>query len=230
MGWWSFPEDESVVVADEVMDATYDYFERVTALYEEALKRKPSIAEVQAMLRLALSINGEKYIEDLPDTKQIDSVTLKLKARPKRQKYQVGDFMAIPLSDGRYMFGRIINLEDGWDLVEVFAYVADNPRYRFEITQARRLVPPINVDPQEALGKGGWRIIHSEPGYDAPDLRELEYVMGTPGNYKLVKVGDFQPRQQLSNEEADKRPMWAMMAIEGIMEEIEEAAREQGLL
>jgi hypothetical protein len=34
----------------------------------------------------------------------------------------------------------------------------------------------------------------------------------------------------LFNEEADKRPMWAMMAIEGIMEEIEEAAREQGLL
>jgi len=229
MGWWSLPEDSSVYLGDEVMDVTYTYLEQLVALYGEALQRKPTIRELQAVLRLALWVNGEKCVDDLAETRQVDAVAIKTSVRPKRQKYQVGDIFAIPIGQ-RHLFGRIINLDDGWDLIEVFTYSAKTPRYTPEITQAARLLPPLGINPRDLFGEWRWRIVRSEPGTAPSDVASLRYRMGTPGNYKWVKVNGFKPCGKLTDEEATCLPPWAIFSYETVLDMIKEAALEQKLL
>ncbi len=42
MGWWSLPDNASVTLGDEALDATYDYLEKLSRLYEKELQRKHS--------------------------------------------------------------------------------------------------------------------------------------------------------------------------------------------
>ena len=230
MGWWNFPNDPSVWVGDEVMDDAYDYLERLAERYGERFGRKPTLAELQAGMRLALRVRGEKMVEDITDERSVESVVIKTIARPKRQKYEVGDIFAVPLPGGRYAFGRILNLSDGWELVEIFAHIAESDRYSNEITEAGRLLPPIVINPRDVFGGWKWKIVDSHPGYVAPDLDSLRYMMGMPGRYQLVSVGDIQPRKALSDAEAKALPRWATLTEEGARTRIEAAAREQQLL
>jgi Immunity protein 26 len=229
MGWWSYENDKSVLLGDEVMDATYDYFERLRDLYAERVHRRPSIGELQAVLRLALRVNGEKYLDDVEDGKQIQSVRVKMAKRSKKQKFNVGDVFAIPIKRGQYMFGRIVNLEDGWELIEVFAHKSSSPEYTPDIVKAKRLLPPLWINPRELFAEGTWKIIHSDPSYDPSVLSSLKYVMGTPGNYRWVRVNGFQPQGKLTDEEAAALPAWALMPHDAVIEAIEEAARSQNL-
>ena len=180
MGWWAPSDNEQVVLGDEALDQTYGYLETLSALYATQLGRKPRVEELQYLLSLALQVCGDDRLLADFSTRRISAVTIRVGRRPRRQKYQVGDVCAIPLVAGRFAFGRIINLGDGWDLVEVFRYVATMPRFSPTIVDSGRLLPPLVVDAGEVFGGWLWRIVDSTPEY-APDLDYLELRDGDTG-------------------------------------------------
>jgi hypothetical protein len=114
-------------------------------------------------------------------------------------------------------------------MIEVFAYMAKSPTYTSEITKAKRLLPPMWINPKELFADWRWKIIHSGPEYDSSGLGSVRYAMGTPGNYRWLKINDSQSRGKLSDAEAAELPAWEMLPLGAVLEEIEEAARKQGL-
>ena len=227
MGWWSPPKDPSIRIGDEVMDRTYDYLERLAALYREGLKRPMTVEELQAVLSLALRVIGDERIFHQFGEKKVESVVIKAVKRPKRQEYAVGDIFALPLGKGKYAFGRIMNLADGWDLVEIFAYTARTPQYTPAIAGSGRLMLLLLGSPREYFDDWAWKVIQSDPDYTPSELAKLRFVMGTPGHYRVVRVNGFRPEGSIPDAEAEELPKWESGTLEGAVKAIKKALAER---
>ena len=227
MGWWSIPGNEEACVGDEVLDMTYNYIEKIAEVYREQMRRQMTVEELTALWTIALQVRGEPDIFDGFEELEVTTVTIKTKKRPKRQRIQVGDIFAIPLSPGRWGFGRIINLQASWQLVEIYAHVDSHPHYTPAVISAELLFPSILMDVENAFWEGTWQIIHSDPGFKAEGLDRLEYVTG---NYKIRRVNSYVQEEPASLAHAMKLPPYQFVALETTEERIKEALRSRGLL
>jgi hypothetical protein len=230
MGWWSSPDNPDVQIGDGPLDAAADFLRVVAARYREELGRNPSVEEVEAVLASALRAWADARTLQNFDEREVAAVTIKTAKRKKRLKYQLGDVFAIPLSDGRYAFGRIYNLDPNWNLIEVFAHVARSPHYTPDAEKSGRLLQPITIAPKDVFETGLWPIVHSDPGFRPADLDSLRYVMGLPGMYKLMKVNQLKPLGPISNAEAAKHPQWKFKPLPGTLADIERALKERKLI
>jgi len=228
MGWWSPAGRDGVAVGDEVFDRTYRYLEEVTALYREGVGRAPTVEELATVLTVALQNHGGSETFEGVDELEVSSVAIKTKKRPKRPRLQVGDVFTIPLEAGKWGFGRIVNLEREWDLVEIFAHVSPKPRYTPAAIASGRLLPPIPVDVNEAFieGDGRWRVVHSQPGFRLEDLDKLEYDSGTG---RIMRVNTFNWEVGSPGYLA-KLPPFVLKGVQGYEEEIKDGLRAHGLL
>lgn len=228
MGWWNAPGNDDIVVGDEVFDKTYHYLEALAGLYEEALGRKMTVDELATVLTIALQNHGGPDTFEGVEELEVSGVTIKTKKRPKRQRIQVGDVFVIPLEPGKWGFGRIVNLGRNWDLVEVFSYVDQEPRYRPAAVSAGRLFQPILMDMDGAFiqGEGRWRIVHSQPGFKLPDLDKLEFATG---NGMVWRV-NTQKWESASPAHVAQLSPYETMFVEGAEEKIKDALRARGLL
>jgi hypothetical protein len=229
MGWWSPKGNDNIIVGDEVFDKTYHYLEELAALYRESHGRSMTVDELATILSGALQNHGGPETFEGVDELEVSSVTIKTKKRAKRPRLQVGDVFVIPLEPGRWGFGRIVNLERSWHLVEVFAYVSSEPRYTSAAVAAGRLLPPIPIDTDEAFveGAGRWRVVHSQPGFKLEDLDKLEYATG---NYQILRVNAFVPETPTSLAHAMELPRYKLVLLEDTEEQIRAALRARGLL
>ena len=191
MGWWNPPGKEGATIGDEGLSETYRFLRRLSALYEEALGRKMSVDDFQATLELSLRTNGDESLFSGLEEREVTAVALKIAKRPRRQKYQPGDIFAIPLGDGQFAFGRIMSLSKRGDLVEIFRYTSDGITDSPEIVKSGRLFHPIYVSGLEVFQDWTWKIVASDPDYAPEDLDSLKFVIGAPGDLKLVQ-GDRQ--------------------------------------
>lgn len=126
-------------------------------------------------------------------------------AKNANHKCQVGDILAVPLPDARYAFVRIININDGWDLVEVLAATAAEPRLDPSIHAAPPLYPPVAFALDDV--KAGLMIpIGRTPDFSPAYLHRLWYRRGRPGRYLKIRVNQNKSEGSLSEQEAADLP------------------------
>lgn len=126
MGWWSIrkdtkelydpcrqssPADESELlnIGDQPMDAIEAALKKVAKIYKRDLKRKPTPDELTALLESSIRTLEEDVFDDMEE-RELDSVTIKLRKRPKRPRPKPGDIFAVPLPSGGYGYGRVMKV------------------------------------------------------------------------------------------------------------------------
>jgi hypothetical protein len=141
-------------------------------------------------LEAVLGSSLEKYVSDGTSTELL-AVSPRVKARPARQPYRVGDVFAMPLGDGTYAYGRLlsdIRLRDLGMLVGVYDF-----RSRGVVPPARVLGRPYLFEHfycgDEGWKSWRWRIIGHA------DLREGEFAFprhkeGLEGLGWQIREGD----------------------------------------
>jgi hypothetical protein len=93
---------------------------------------------------------------------------------------EAGSVFSVPLPDGTYAFGRLMNAKDGANIAEFFRARRDTPEFDPAILQAGRLFGPVGVlagdiegpnDDREILGPvadkdvGSWKVASVLPQY-----------------------------------------------------------------
>jgi hypothetical protein len=220
MGWWSLDDNISLEIGDEALDETYDYIKRISEIYERDKKRKIHLKELELLMTVVLSTSGNEYKFFGLDDTRIKKITIQTQKRPVRQKYSAGDIFYFPVNDEQFGFGRIYKLGGTWNLAEIFNYVDKTPLYSPDILESGRLFPPVLINPTEAFEEWRWKVIHSDNDFYPYDVEELAYVMGDNGNYKLVRVGEYKPFRNISNQEAKKFPIMEFRPLDSIEETI----------
>jgi hypothetical protein len=110
MGWWTREKNgNSLDMGDTPLDAVHTALKKVARSYKHDLKRKPTLAELTELLESSIRIFEEDLFDDM-DERELDSVDIQLRARPKRPRPKSGDFFAIPLPSGGYAYGRVVKI------------------------------------------------------------------------------------------------------------------------
>ena len=126
MGWWTVrkdtrevytPVDDSAPLADsELLDISDDCLDVVDAamskvlrIYKRDLKRKPTPDELSELLQSSIRTIEHKLFDNM-DERELESVTITLKQRPRRPKIKPGDIFAIPLPSGGFGYGRVMKV------------------------------------------------------------------------------------------------------------------------
>lgn len=109
MGWINISEsDEEIIIGDETIDIVSEMLFQFSKEYQNDLERKPTLNELASTIRIVLNVYSDKYLDGCDEIEIVD-VKVSTKKRRKKQVYQDGDFFAIPLPDGKYAFGRILD-------------------------------------------------------------------------------------------------------------------------
>jgi hypothetical protein len=138
---------------------------------------------------------------------QVSAVQIKTAKRPKRQAYTTGDVFAIPLSSGLFAFGRIMTKGEPFGtLVEIFKETSSVAVATPRILKSGRLFHPIYLDGLSAFRDLTYRIISSDSDYSPSDYESLQFLVGTPGLYRL-KQGSSKPRPIGDEEAASVEPL-----------------------
>lgn len=110
MGWWDVEVNGmQLEIGDQPLDALSSAMKRVAKSYRRSLKRGVTPKELEEMLRSTVSLLEEDLFDDM-DERELDSVTISLRARPKRPRPVPGDIFAMPLPGGGYGYGRIMKI------------------------------------------------------------------------------------------------------------------------
>ncbi|MBA4491924.1 Imm26 family immunity protein [Paracoccus sp. S1E-3] len=94
---------------------------------------------------------------------------------------EAGDIFAVPLPDGSYAFGRLMNAKDGATIAEFFRARRDTPDFDEGIVQSGRLFAPTGIlitDIESRNRKRPWKVIHKDPEYYPDDLYDLRFFQG----------------------------------------------------
>jgi len=201
MGWFD-TDIENLFYSDEALDLAFNFLNEFSEIYMRDLNRKPTAQELEYLLNLSFRVNAdERFLADFEE-KKIEEVKFKIAKRKKRLKYEVGDMCAIPLKCGGYAFARILILQPpSWYLSEVFAYYSKDKVYNPNIDKSDYLLYPMFITPNDYKA---WNadIIHSIPDYVSPRIDELVYYFGDNGSFRLVKVGEQDSENYITDEEA----------------------------
>lgn len=229
MGWFD-TDSENVLYSDETLDLAYNFLNEFSAIYQNDLKRKPTVEELEYLLRLSFRVNADDRFFENFEERKIEDIKFKVGKRKKRLKYEVGDMCAIPLKCGGYAFARIlIQTPPSWYLSEVFAYYSKDKVYHPNIDKSDYLIYPMFITPNDY---NSWHsdIIHRIEGYVSPRVEKLRYYFGIPGSYRLVKVGEQDSENYISDEEAEKYPNMVFYHPNRTLTIIENALKEKGLI
>lgn len=105
---------------------------------------------------------------------------------------QAGDVFSIPLSDGTYAFGRLMNAKDGATIAEFFRTRRDTAEFSPDILRTGRLFGPVGIlvgDIEYRNRKRPWKVIHRDMEYYPKDLYDWQfYGGGGPGKWKYFTL------------------------------------------
>ena len=94
---------------------------------------------------------------------------------------EAGSVFAVPLPDGTYAFGRLMNAKDGATIAEFFRARRMTPEFDPEILQSGRLFGPVGVLTGDIEGpnrKRPWKVVHRDPEYYPDDLYDIPFFQG----------------------------------------------------
>lgn len=206
MGWWTAPEDNNITVGDTVLDLTRRFIKELSQEYQDDLGRKPTAAELEYILDLAFRVNIDDEILQEFAEQEVKQVTLKLGKTGRRQKSKPGDIFAFKLDDGRFGFGRVVNLVSIGAVVEIFDYFAHQPIFDYS-KLGKWLIQPVTINNYgllDAKKDGDWRIIgHTRNYAPGTEFRDVRFVYGTPP-HALTAVDIYDREESIDAESAKK--------------------------
>ncbi|MHB0998332.1 MAG: hypothetical protein ACYC27_03720 [Armatimonadota bacterium] len=106
MGWWE--HEESVLVGDGPLDILDKALQQIADDYKEDAERNPTVKELAKTLEIAIKARQDILFGELKSM-EVSDVTIKMKKIPKKQSYQIGDYIAVPLRSGGYGYARIMD-------------------------------------------------------------------------------------------------------------------------
>ena len=113
MGWRNVGGEKSeILVGDGGFDAVEEMLREITDEYEGELGRRPTLQEVLMTIEMVLKGVGDQHMSGLEELEVVE-VKVKTKPRAKKQRFQVGDFFAVPLETGGFGFGRVLQVSGG---------------------------------------------------------------------------------------------------------------------
>lgn len=185
MGWFESPRYPGVMLGDQAFDLAYYFLKELAQAYQQQFQRNPSLEEVTVLLQISLYANGSDLVAGL-ERKLVTNVSVKTISKKKDQPFATGDIFAVPLGDGRFAFGRILNTNPTLGhLVEIFREVGRGSPQPPE--RMKRLFGPVPV-----LGlawkQWRWPIVSHREGYEmTPEDTATEFVSGSPSlGFKVV--------------------------------------------
>ncbi|ECZ0083351.1 hypothetical protein F7767_11430 [Salmonella enterica subsp. enterica serovar Infantis] len=228
---WFNTEIEGVIYSDKTLDLAYDFLKKFSETYQSNLKRKPTIQELEFLLKQVFSWNADNEILDNFEKKEIIDIKIKINKKKKTQVCEVGDIFTIPLFSGGYGFGRIIYMDErNWGVGEIFSFFSEYKKYTPEIELSGHLMYP-RIILKNHFSNWVYTIIHKDKNYICPYLDELRYVSGSPGNYWVDKIGDYGGKgPAVTDEEANRMHKYILLHQDTERKMIEDTLRERKLL
>ena len=180
MGWWE--TEDGLTLGDGPLDELHRSLREVSSSYTQAVERPPSIGELQVLLALVLDSLGPDQVSGLEE-RAVTAVAVRTKAGPRKHRYAAGDVFAVPLDDGTFGFGRVVNDDRTKSevVVEFFAHRSHAPLAAPDVVDAGRLGNVQKVYAGSSLENGRWPVLHRTPGYRAPDHDEIRFQFSQGG-------------------------------------------------
>ncbi len=187
MGWYQSKHDPDVMLGDEAFDLTYDFYKRLAELYKEEHHRSVTLEELRSLLQTSLRVAADAYLKDFATTRVID-VTIKTQSKTRKQPHKPGDLFVIPLGDGYFAYGRIMQPNTSMGLlVEVFSDVSRGVKDSIDSIDSTRLFHPVYMFTQP-FDKWEWQIMSSDRTMFATIAMSSEFAMGSrTTGYKIVQ-------------------------------------------
>ncbi|MFD1794910.1 hypothetical protein FQV27_05500 [Paracoccus aurantiacus] len=119
---------------------------------------------------------------------------------------EAGSVFAVPLSDGTYAFGRLMNAKDGATIAEFFRARRDTPDFDDGIINSGRLFGPTGVlitAIDAPNRKRPWKVVHKDADFYPDDLYDIRFARGTgPGNWAYFTLeNQFETLGPLSDDD-----------------------------
>lgn len=224
MSWWHLPRSPGVLVGDEPLDLLRSAFQEISDAYREDHGRRPTGAEVEALLLLALQEAGKSSLfQGVSNTRH-----LKIhweEGSPVRIRTQIkcGQYFAVPIRNGEYVIGRLLRIDDMGHLVSLFARVVGEPDVPQDINQAETLLPLRYVMPY-AWEEGKWQILEGPGGRNVPTFVEPSFLMGDEEDgYQVVQGKRTRPA---TREDEQRLEYLTIYDPENIEEMIDDALKD----
>lgn len=121
MGWWGEESKQGeLLLGDEPLDMAGKFLVKLARNYKQDAERKPTPAEIVRTLEIALDAVWDDVCGGV-EGKELAALSFRLKKRPVYKKVHAGDYFAVPLADGGFGYGRVIEiLPKHWGLFEFF--------------------------------------------------------------------------------------------------------------
>ena len=116
MRCWTEQDGTEAVIGDEPLDIAAEMLSAVIKAYEDDMGRKPTVTELDKVLASSIRSASDKLLDEADD-REVTAVSIRLKKRPRRQRFAVGDYVAIPLPSGGHGYARVKDIHRGWELV-----------------------------------------------------------------------------------------------------------------
>jgi len=155
---------KDALLGDEPFDALAEAIEQAVGFYQRDLGRKPSLFELVTTFERALE---GQYAESVREgqNSELVSISFKTKKIPKRQKWQVGDFLVAEAANGQPVYGRVFATDPmglGVPMIGVYDSLGLKRPSLKELKRLPLIVKVSTIHP-ELLEKRSWRVIGHLP-------------------------------------------------------------------
>lgn len=194
--------EQPLVIADESIQTLIDAFNKVLEQYHWKEGRKPTLAEWEKLIVLAMEQGKDQIAEDLVE-QQVSSCKLRKKKIPKRKTtsrrsrsvsdgYKPGDVYAIPIMDKLYGYGKIVwGKQPGSELYIELYSTFSKKILKISEFEKREAEPFITCCVEwSPILSGQWKKIGTLPfdeeNYQLPDF--YGYIVTFFGNSRLYYI------------------------------------------
>lgn len=168
MSWW---RDGEKVLGDGPLDFTEEFLRSVTSEYLEEQGRRPTLDELLTTLSLVLGRGTAEFVDD-GESIQVTQVMARTTKR-STVRLEPGDVFAVPLGNGRVVFGR---LTPQHSFAEFFDGIADEGDDSGKWCSAPIIRFPFLVD-LTPLESQRWKIVGRTPHQDGEFVPQ-HFVVG----------------------------------------------------
>lgn len=230
MGWWDVEfSDKKLKVGDEPIDLAYDMLKKTVHIYQEDIKRKPTIEEVLMTVELALQHHLDDFLSGC-ENKELVKIQAKTKKQPKRQSYNLGDIFAVPLEEFGYGFGKILRIKTPELLVGFFGVYSDQlltPQHLKDFSYILKLFcGDLGIINRE------WKIIGYAP-LSAEEIKVPDFYWVDPldsENIEIIKEGQWKNRVKAGSEDVLGLEKYASSGYKAAEYKLTEALKKIDLL
>lgn len=226
MGWWEIEKD--IKLGDGVLDITEEFLEKITQEYLDDLGRKPKLIEVLRTIELILKHRTDEFI-DGEEGFYVGLISGKMKRRPKKQKFHIGDVIAIPLKSNVFAYA-ILTPQNS--LIEFFQFKSKKIVIAECLEDVVRVQLPYLVD-LEPLKIWKWKIIGQLP-YDQKKFIPQQFLIGgqvTCGNDEVNGFIDVSSKLcTASDSDLNTLTKMSMVNEEYLINDIEKRLKDVAIL